>query len=366
MHLGCIMKTAVSIIIPIFNAMPYLEDCLKTVFAQKGADMEVILINNGSTDDSLSLCKLFADRFPNVRVFDIRTVSIGAARNFGLRKAEGDYIMFVDADDMFPDPFVVARMFRKCREEKADICVGNFCRLWGNRLLHATSHRAFSKYPSDSAEFLFTGFFSVDILSYVWAKIYRKSFIEENEISFADSRYAEDKLFNLQCGAAGAVYAFLNREIYVHRNTPRSVSNSYRIHSHLIWLDIAVRLERFVEKLGKADGVWKNVVAYTIFFGCFFDCKMEYRHCNNEIGGVVKLLKEYRRDPLAKKGFSLLTGNENVAMIPSFLYRVLIFGFAMCMKLGFCHLLGLGIKILVDLKIDERLSDTGRKPVPKA
>ncbi|MBR4341831.1 MAG: glycosyltransferase family 2 protein [Lachnospiraceae bacterium] len=356
------MKQTVSIIIPIFNAMPYLEECLQSICCQKSADLEVLLINNGSTDDSFDCCRSYADRYPFIRAYDIDSASIGEARNYGLKVATGEYIMFIDADDLLPDAFVVKDILKKLSSKAGDICVGNFSRLWGKRLLHATSHRSFSRYPQDSGKFLFTGFFSVDILSYVWAKLYKKSFLTDNGIVFTNSRYAEDKLFNLQCSAAGAKYAFLNREVYVHRNTPYSVSNSYRVHSHMIWIDIAKKLESFLEARGEIPRTWQNIIAYTIFFGCFFDCKMEYRHCNNETGGMIRLLKDYAEDPMTKKNFDLLSKHKNVNLIPSVLYRIMISGFAKCMRYRMYRVISLGIKILVDFKIDERLSDTGKKP----
>ena len=172
------MNTKISIIIPIYNGLPYLYECLDSLTSQRSVDVEVLLINNGSTDESLSVCYEYAKKYNIFKVFDIETTSIGGARNFGLTKACGEFIMFVDADDFLPDAMVLRDMLKKSIAKDSDICVGNFSRLWGDKLLHATSHRTFSKYPQNGNRFLFTGFFSVDILSYVWAKLFKKSFIE--------------------------------------------------------------------------------------------------------------------------------------------------------------------------------------------
>lgn len=357
------MRAKVSIIIPIYNGLPYLYECLDSIVSQRSVDMEVLLINNGSTDESLQVCRKYASEHSCFKVFDIEISSIGGARNFGLKHATGDYIMFIDADDFLPDSLVLRDMLKKSVSKGSDICVGNFSRLWGDKLLHATSHRTFSKYPQNGNRFLFTGFFSVDILSYVWAKLFKKSFIMENGLIFADCRYAEDKLFTLQCSAKNAVYSFINREVYVHRNNPDSVSNSYRIHSHLIWLDIAHSIKDTFKDEGTIPPIWERITAYTIFFGCFFDCKMEYMHFGRKTSGVIRLLKQYAMDPLACSCFKLLSGPGGIKGVPSHLYRILIFGFALCMRYKLYHLLALGIKLLVDLKIDEVLSDTGRKPV---
>ncbi|MBR5177769.1 MAG: glycosyltransferase family 2 protein [Lachnospiraceae bacterium] len=355
-------KTKISIIIPIYNGLPYLYECLDSIVAQRSVNMEVLLINNGSTDDTLKVCRNYAKDHSFIKVYDISICSIGGARNFGLAHSTGEYIMFIDADDFLPDSLVLHDMLRKSMAKSSDICVGNFSRLWGDKLLHATSHRTFSKYPQNGNRFLFTGFFSVDILSYVWAKLFKKSFIMNNGLRFADCRYAEDKLFTLQCSAKNAVYSFINREVYVHRNNPDSVSNSYRIHSHLIWLDIARNIKDTFKDEGFIPPMWERITAYTIFFGCFFDCKMEYLHFGRKTSGVVRLLKQYAIDPLAASCFKLLSHPSGIKGTPSRVYRVFISVFAFCMRFHLYHLVSFGIKLLVELKIDEMLSDTGRKP----
>ena len=78
------MNTKISIIIPIYNGLPYLYECLDSLTSQRSVDMEVLLINNGSTDESLSVCRDYAKKYPILKVFDIEATSIGGARHYGL------------------------------------------------------------------------------------------------------------------------------------------------------------------------------------------------------------------------------------------------------------------------------------------
>ena len=355
------MKNTVSIIIPIYNAMPFLPECLESISTQDYDRFEVLLINNGSTDDSLKVCREYEERFDFVHTFNISSASIGTARNFGLSKAKGDLIMFIDADDFLPGKEVLRLLVKKIVSSDADICVGNFCRLWNGKLLHATSHRAFSKYTQSGMNFLFTGFFSIDVLSYVWAKLYKADFIKKNGLKFTDSRYAEDKLFNLQAAACNTRYSFLKYEVYVHRHNPLSISFTYRHNPHHIWLDIARHLKDFF-KDKPIPMTWQKMIAYTIFFGCFFDSKMEYRHSGKSRKQVKLLLTEYGKDELSRESFKLLSDIRNLQGIPSALYRLFIGGFAWAMRLRLYSVLSFGIKLLIDFKIDEMLSDTGKKP----
>ncbi|MBE6194561.1 MAG: glycosyltransferase family 2 protein [Rikenellaceae bacterium] len=89
----------VSIIIPIYNAENYLRLCLESILAQKVADFELLLVNDGSKDRSLDICNEYASRDSRIRVFDKPNGGVCSARNLGLEKAQGEYVMFVDADD---------------------------------------------------------------------------------------------------------------------------------------------------------------------------------------------------------------------------------------------------------------------------
>lgn len=106
------MKNAVSIIIPIYNIQEYIKPCLESVLGQTHNDIEVILINDGSSDDSGSICDSYANQDDRVRVIHQNNLGVSAARNKGLAATTGEYIMFVDGDDMI-DTNMVAYMLDK-------------------------------------------------------------------------------------------------------------------------------------------------------------------------------------------------------------------------------------------------------------
>lgn len=106
------MKNTVSIIIPIYNIQEYIKPCLESVLGQTYNDIEVILINDGSSDDSGSICDSYANQDDRVRVIHQNNLGVSAARNKGLAATTGEYIMFVDGDDMI-DTNMVAYMLDK-------------------------------------------------------------------------------------------------------------------------------------------------------------------------------------------------------------------------------------------------------------
>lgn len=98
----------ISIIVPVYNAAPYLCKCIDSVLAQSVGDFELLLVNDGSTDSSLEICRSYAGRDGRVRVFDIPNGGVSGARNYGIERSEGEYLMFMDADDwLTPDALEV-------------------------------------------------------------------------------------------------------------------------------------------------------------------------------------------------------------------------------------------------------------------
>lgn len=88
-----------SVIIPVYNVENYLHRCINSILTQEYIDLEILLIDNGSEDSSGILCDNYAERFSNVTTYHIPNHGVSAARNFGLAKAQGEFICFVDADD---------------------------------------------------------------------------------------------------------------------------------------------------------------------------------------------------------------------------------------------------------------------------
>ena len=189
----------ISVIVPVYNAKQFLPECVESILMQQYPKWELLLVDNGSTDGSRELCEQYAAENENIHALHQAGGGASAARNAGLKEAAGEYIVFADADDYLANADVLSDMAQALEENAADIVVGNYKRLWKDSLLPAKSHTVFRGFDRESAAFRFQGFFSAGILSYVWCKMYRRSFLEKNALQFAGYTYAEDKLFNFSC-----------------------------------------------------------------------------------------------------------------------------------------------------------------------
>ena len=110
----------VSILVPVYNVERYLSRCLDSLVAQTYKDIEIIIINDGSTDNSRDIALLYSKRFNNIYVYDYENAGISTTRNRALDKAHGDYVMFVDSDD-FLARRAIEKMMDVVQSEHCDI-----------------------------------------------------------------------------------------------------------------------------------------------------------------------------------------------------------------------------------------------------
>ena len=118
-------KGKVSIIVPIYNVEKYLERCLMSLVSQTYTDIEILLINDGSTDHSGEICRNFADHYPQIRYFEKENEGPSIARNFGIQKAVGEFLSFVDSDD-YIEQEMIERMLLCAQRENAQLVMCSY------------------------------------------------------------------------------------------------------------------------------------------------------------------------------------------------------------------------------------------------
>lgn len=347
----------VSIIVPVHNVEKYLPEALDSVLKQTYTDWELILVENRSRDRSYEICLSYAEKYPNISVYQENIASLPNARNRGMKEAKGEYLMFLDSDDYLSSTSIIEKMVRKLECGNADVVICNYERLWNGKLLSAASHESYSYKDRESEAFRFEGFFSPGNLSYAWGRLYRADFLKKHRIVFRKFAYAEDKMFNTECYAHGIRYAFLRERGYVYRKNTASISHCYNPKSRECWLGIAHEMEKVLKRTRKPE--YEGIVRYTIFFAAFFDAKMEYTEHGRSLKRIRYTLKKYEHDPLARRTFRELMCGRGMKGLPSRLWKIMMRGFSLCMNLHMFAFLSVGIQLLIELRIDERMSDTG-------
>ena len=188
-----------SVIIPVYNVEKYINRCLKSILSQRYNDLEIILIDNGSTDRSGSICDIYANEDANISVYHIENHGVGSARNFGLSKARGEFIYFVDSDD-----YLVGNLFAEFEDKLTpdlDLLVFSYYNSFEQEMTEKNRTKKILPYNGsyDKYDFskIFKDLFLSDMLYTVWNKLYRREFLIENNISFEKYELGEDVRFNL-------------------------------------------------------------------------------------------------------------------------------------------------------------------------
>lgn len=185
----------VSVVVPVYNTAPYLAQCLDSLIGQSLADIEIICVDDGSTDDSPSILQEYAERDARIKVLSQQNQFAGVARNNGMTAACGEYIMFCDSDDFMADN-ALELMYEKCKEDRADICVCAGERYYEQLGLTVAApgyleiKRVPEKLPfnrSDNAEHLFS-FTTIMMFN----KMFRLDFLREHHLQYATTRNGED------------------------------------------------------------------------------------------------------------------------------------------------------------------------------
>ena len=243
------MKPLVSIIIPVYNAQRYLPQCLDSVANQNYDPMQIICVDDGSTDDSWAILQAYAQRDERFRIYQKINECVSEARNYALNKAEGEYILFVDSDDWIEED-TVRQAVQAAQENTADVVMWSYIRETGEKSRKKHIFDGQLLFANDAKVKLHRRMIGLcdeelsqpenaDALSTVWGKLYRADLIRNNSITFYDIRNIgtfEDGLFNLDVMAKANKVVFIERYFYHYRrNNDLSLTTAYKAKLSAQW-----------------------------------------------------------------------------------------------------------------------------------
>ena len=188
----------VSVIIPVYNAEKYLKQCLNSICRQTLQDIEIICVDDGSTDNSLNILQEYANADTRIQVLTQKNQGAGAARNYGLRTARGLYLSFLDADDFF-EPNMLEEAINAIELYSADFIVfeSDQFHMDTNSYVKPSwvvRHKDIPPYMPFSYLSLTDNVFKT-FVGWAWDKLYRKSFIDRHNLWFQEQRTSNDLLF---------------------------------------------------------------------------------------------------------------------------------------------------------------------------
>lgn len=213
----------ISVVIPIYNTELYLRECLDSVLAQSYQNLEIILVNDGSTDSSLNICNEYALKDRRIIVINKENEGVSVARNIGISKSNGAFISFVDSDDtIHQDLYKI--MYETIIDKDVDRVMCGFMQQHGDKKVYRKTRVPDGIYETSDLlnKMIDDGTMSGFLFSGVYNSLYRSNVIKENQLFFNEEiKFNEDGLFNL-------IYAINTEKFYSLRSKPLY---SYRIHS---------------------------------------------------------------------------------------------------------------------------------------
>jgi len=214
----------ISIIVPIYNRSSFLPACIDSIVNQSYPYLDIILIDDGSTDNSLAVCRDYEQKDKRIRVFSVPNSGVGTARNTGIKHARGVFIQFVDSDDTIK-PDMCKTLMEEQRKNNADLVICGFDNIdaHGNHLFYECAEKP----VNDISEFFnnFGDLLEHNLLRSPVNKLYKKEIITVHELAFSsDFNIAEDALFNLDYYRCIQSVSVITQDFYNclnHSNTER-------------------------------------------------------------------------------------------------------------------------------------------------
>lgn len=212
-----------SVIIPIYNSQKYLNECLNSVINQTYRNLEIILINDGSKDNSLKIMQKFGKEDSRITIVNKKNAGVSAARNSGIAKASGDYVMFVDSDDYFMDMRAIEKLYVATIKECDVIIYNTFYET--KRITYSLLGKSYI-YKKEFDDFLFYIIKNEHINS-PFNKVYKRQTISKYNIQFDDNiRIGEDLLFNIAYFKHCKSVYYLNKTLYFYRTSNTNSATS--------------------------------------------------------------------------------------------------------------------------------------------
>lgn len=218
------MNTLISVIVPIYNVEQYLEECCDSILSQTYTNIEVILVNDGSTDNSLAIASRIAAKDERIVLVNRENGGLSAARNTGMLHASGEYILFVDSDDWI-EPDCLELLFGNIRQYGADVscCHAQYVDEHGIK----KSSRSMSGLKSICApELLIDALLVNNFRTSACCKLYNREFLERHQLRFQEGIVNEDTLFSLQVACVATKVSFVDRALFDIREREGSISRS--------------------------------------------------------------------------------------------------------------------------------------------
>lgn len=292
----------ISVIIPIYNVEQYLRRCIDSVLSQKEVSLEIILVDDGSTDSSGKICDDYASKDSNVRCLHIENSGPATAKNKGYDIAKGNYVAFIDSDDEIKhDMFSV--MLKSAYQHNADIVCCNYNQVDEDGNISHTQHTG-REYVLDQDDALKAILIKDKIYSQCWTKIYKREMLELNQIRNTEGlKTEEDFIYNIQAFACSHTVCVVDKPLYIYTHRNKSLSKDYYRNHINQYIDNRILRLELVDNIIQER--FPNLQEYSTYHCIFY---------YNELIGRICLFPKLYRDQRVRKAIYYIKKHSDTLM----------------------------------------------------
>lgn len=249
----------ISVLVPCYNVEKYVRQCVESIISQTMQDIEIICINDGSTDNTLQILQSYAAADKRIKIIDKPNSGYGASMNIGLSVATGDYIGIVESDDWI-EPEMFADLYGLAAKNNVDVVKSNYYLYWStpaekNEFVHAIPEDDINEVISPLRRQRIFG-----LAPAIWSAIYKRAFLETNNIKFLETPGAsyQDTAFNFKVWAT-AEKAFLTNKAYLHYRQDNENSSVRSPNKVYCVCDEYHEIEKFISEHNQTEQLLKLV-----------------------------------------------------------------------------------------------------------
>ena len=294
-----------SIIVPIYNIEKYIAKCIDSVISQTYKDWELILVDDGSTDNSGKICEEYALNDKRIKVIHKENGGLPSARKAGLEIAKGDFIFHLDGDDFIPEN-TLEILINKQKECDADIVIGDFQVVRGEQYCEIFNDYKFSFLNNIeyTKKLLNVGAF------FVWGKLIRANINKNIEIPL-DIQYTEDAIAMIQIANNAKKIAKADAITYYYLKRENAYTSSISKKNLIQWYKSSVFIENYIKSTNKELIDCEEFIKFKLSQIAIY---LQHTHIS---GKYRKDIPKYLRKVISKKRISIFTGNEQLMLLIS-------------------------------------------------
>ncbi|MFI3283610.1 MAG: glycosyltransferase [Erysipelotrichaceae bacterium] len=273
----------ISVVIPIYNQELYLAQCINSVISQSYNDLEIILVDDGSTDGSVKICEAFKKEDRRIKIVNKENGGVSSARNEGIKNSQGEWILFVDADDYLKENILEKIISEVKGNREVELFLMNYYTFTDNKI--ETSDKAYINELSISGSLSYLICYKNNQLSLgssaraCWGKLFKTEIIKKNNISFKESLYiGEDMLFVLNYIKHTKSIKVLDEYGYYYRVHEESVMQSYKKDLYKQYVEL---LNELIHSISDLSADCQSEVSKYIYY---FKLELYIGLCKNAYG----------------------------------------------------------------------------------